>query len=97
MGLLNHIKRKWSERLVRQANRYLYDFHFKAVTTPDHAVVRCQSAIRMAPDYPEAYLTLGNAYVEKGCLDDALRQFERAVAIDPDFYRGHVRLADTLH
>jgi tetratricopeptide (TPR) repeat protein len=95
--MIAKLKRFWSRRLVRQANRYLYDLHLKAAHSPDHAIVRCQSAIRMTPDDPEAYLVLGNAYHAKGCSDDAVRQLQNAIQRDVGYYPAHVRLAELLN
>jgi hypothetical protein len=46
----------------------------------DAAIVRLQEALRIKPDYADAIITLGNAYLEKGLLDEGQAQYVKALA-----------------
>ena len=58
-----------------------------------HAV----EAIRIKPDYAEAYSNLGNALKERGSLDEAVAAYREAIRIKPDFAEAHSNLIMCLH
>jgi Flp pilus assembly protein TadD len=58
--------------------------HYKAVLQRDEMDVN-------------AHNNLGNLYLGKGLLDDAVREFRRVTAIEPRYVSGHVNLAATLY
>jgi len=81
---------------VRQADSYLWNFHKRFAYTPEDAIAKCRKAIRLSPDYAEAYLVLANALNKEGAIDDAIAQYRRAIEIAPDLYYGHINLAKIL-
>ncbi len=49
------------------------------------------------PDYPQAnYNNLGNAWKEKGGLDEAIAFYQRAIALKPDLARAYNNLGNCL-
>jgi len=52
------------------------------------AVSAYKEALRLEPETAEAHLNLGNVYLEMGNNSEALRCFNRALAIRPDFERA---------
>jgi tetratricopeptide (TPR) repeat protein len=54
-------------------------------TDYEEKLLFCNHAIRLRPNYAEAFLIRGLARKEKGDLEGALRDFDQAVRIDPDY------------
>jgi Flp pilus assembly protein TadD len=67
-----------SARLYRDGTRALED------GDPERAVRSLERAAERAPDVSEVQNHLGIAYLASGRRDEALRAFERAVALDCD-------------
>lgn len=55
-----------------------------------------QLAIKQNPLLAEAYSNLGNVYKERGQLQEALDNYQRAVHLKPDFIDGYINLAAAL-
>jgi len=51
----------------------------------DAAVVSYEKALKLKPDYAEAYANLGDVYKNSGHFDMAIINYERALNIKPDF------------
>jgi tetratricopeptide (TPR) repeat protein len=99
MSAVKIIKKAWSKRLVRTADRYLQSissFHGRSYSHDD-AIRKCKLAIRLTPAYPLAYLVLGNALYGKGSYEEAIAQYKNALKLDPDLYFGQLHLAELLH
>jgi len=50
----------------------------------DDAQYAMQDAIRLSPQYPEAYNNYGNLLRQSGKIEQAIEQFDQALRIDPD-------------
>ena len=50
-------------------------------------------ALAQHANLPQAHLNLGIAHRSKGELDEALRSFRKAIALQPDYAIGHLHLA----
>lgn len=59
----------------------------------DTAAVHAREACRLAPDYGEAWATLGFVLDRTGHRVDALAASRRATTLEPDNWRHHFRLA----
>ena len=57
------------------------------------AAAQFEEAIRVYPDFKEAFLNLGNAYKGMKRYKDAELAFKRSVEIDDSFADGHFNLA----
>jgi Flp pilus assembly protein TadD len=53
-------------------------------------------ALKINPDYAEAYNNLGIALMRTGAPSDAIEQFEQALKINPDFASVHFNLGNAL-
>ena len=62
----------------------------------NHAVDRLRQVIRLAPEYPEARQTLGEALSRRGETEEAIAEYQRAVELKPDSYISHVGLGRAL-
>ena len=51
----------------------------------DAAIDSYKQAIKIKPDYAEAYSNMGNALKEKGELDAAIDSYKKALKIKPDY------------
>jgi tetratricopeptide (TPR) repeat protein len=61
---------------------------------PGEALVHYQAAVRVKPDYAQAYYNLGNALGKTpGRLSEAVAPYEEAIRLQPDFLEAHFNLA----
>ena len=63
----------------------------------EEAVLHCQEALHVRPDFAEAHNNLGTARLNQGRVDEAIRHWQRALSIRPDFAEVHYNLANVLH
>jgi tetratricopeptide (TPR) repeat protein len=61
------------------------------------ATASCTSALELDSDLVEALVTLGLIDVGRGRLEDAVEEFERALALDPHSADAHRELARAYH
>ena len=80
----------------------------RADSAPDHvglarADQHARTAVRLAPDSAEAWSTFAFVQHRRGATGDALAAARRAVTLEPDYWRHHLRVAsvswgeDRLH
>lgn len=50
----------------------------------DNAIPEFEKAIRLKPDYGDAYFTLGQALYKRGSYEQAIRKFDKAVQFGPE-------------
>ena len=50
---------------------------------PDEAMVHFEQAIKLQPDYAEAYYNRGNVLYTKGRIDEAIADFEKLFKSNP--------------
>ena len=58
------------------------------------AYTRC---IEIKPDFLDAYVGRGDTYADAGKFDDAKREYERALKLDPNHVPARVHLGYNLH
>ena len=51
----------------------------------DRAIQDLNNAIRLEPNYPEAYNSLGVAHAGKGEYDQAVTSYDQAIRLDPNY------------
>jgi tetratricopeptide (TPR) repeat protein len=59
----------------------------------DKAYDAAQDAVTLNNTFPSAHMALGTVYLWQKQYDDAIAEFERAVALDESFVCGHMLLA----
>lgn len=63
----------------------------------DLAIVRCKKAIELAVeqkvDFPEAHNNLGLAYSYKGLIHEAIEEYQKALALNPNYIEAKKNLA----
>jgi outer membrane protein OmpA-like peptidoglycan-associated protein/predicted negative regulator of RcsB-dependent stress response len=52
----------------------------------DEALSELDKALNKEPDFVEAYILKANIYVDKGMLEEAIRQYYLSFEVNPDFY-----------
>jgi tetratricopeptide (TPR) repeat protein len=62
----------------------------------EQVVTRCEAALVLRPDDPDALNDLGNALSDQDRLDAAVTSYRRALAIRPEFAAAHNNLATAL-
>jgi tetratricopeptide (TPR) repeat protein len=81
---------EWIGRAIA-VNPAAADYHanlaeaHRALGQLDQAIACCRTALRLAPDYPEAANNLGLALLGQGQLEAAREQFRAAVRLHPGF------------
>jgi tetratricopeptide (TPR) repeat protein len=62
----------------------------------DEAIIQCQDALQIKPDYAEARGNLGNALLKKGRVDEAITQYQMALQIKPGYAEVLFNLGNAL-
>jgi tetratricopeptide (TPR) repeat protein len=65
----------------------------------DEAIVQCQEALEINPDFAEAagvHNNLGYCYLQTGRMNEAVTQFQKALEIKPNFAEAHYNLGSVL-
>ena len=60
------------------------------------AIESYKKAIKIKPDYADAYYNMGNALHEKGDLDRAIESFQRVIKIQPDYAGAYSNMGTAL-
>ena len=64
----------------------------------DNAIVHYTEAIRLNPDFADAYNNRGNAYGRKGDFDAAIQDYNKAIALNPEYARAYANRGEAwLH
>jgi tetratricopeptide (TPR) repeat protein len=78
----------WKLKAVYRQSRERYAQAIDAATigqNVDQAIELLNSAIRLDPRFTNAHFHLGKCYLRKEMYEDAIKQFEEVLAIDPDY------------
>ena len=62
----------------------------------DEAIANYQQALRLKPDYAEAYNNLGNALKDQGKLEEAIASYQQALRLKPDYAEAYNNLGNAL-
>jgi Flp pilus assembly protein TadD len=62
----------------------------------DAAIDHLQEAVRLRPDYADAYFNLGSVLFQQGKIDQAIAQWQKTLAIHPRDAEAHRNVADAL-
>jgi tetratricopeptide (TPR) repeat protein len=62
----------------------------------DEAMVHYEEAIRLQPNYAEAYYNRGNVLYANGRIDEAIADFEKTLQIQPNDADAHTGLGNAL-
>lgn len=57
---------------------------------------RIKTAITINSDFAEAHNNLGNTFLKQGKLDQAVKNYNQALAIKPVYARAHIHLSESL-
>ena len=63
----------------------------------DAAITSFKSALKIKPDYAEAYYNIGNAFRDKGEADAALNNYKQALKIMPNHAQTYNNMGYVLH
>ena len=78
------------EKEERSSRSYLIDGILKANNNEyDSAIKDYDEAIRLKPDYAEAYNSRGNAKSAKGDYDGAIKDYDEAIRLKPDYTEAY--------
>jgi tetratricopeptide (TPR) repeat protein len=62
----------------------------------DAAIKSYKEALKIKPDYAEAYINIGNVLKDKGDLDAAIESYKRAIVIKSDYAEAHYNMGVAL-
>jgi len=62
----------------------------------DAAIDHLQQAVRLRPDYADAYFNLGSVLFQEGKIDQAIAEWQKTLAINPRDSEAHRNVADAL-
>ena len=62
----------------------------------DEAIAHYKEAIKLQPDYADAYYNLASALLAKGDVNEAIAQWQKALAIWPNDSDAHIGLGNAL-
>jgi protein O-mannosyl-transferase len=62
----------------------------------DAAIDHLQEAVRLRPDYADAYFNLGSVLFQQGKIDQAIAQWQKTLAINPRDSEAHRNVANAL-
>jgi tetratricopeptide (TPR) repeat protein len=62
----------------------------------DEAARHLSAAVALRPDFPDAYLNLGNTLFDKKDMEGAIHSYRKALELDPDFGKAHNSLGTVL-
>ncbi|MEO1235619.1 MAG: tetratricopeptide repeat protein [Planctomycetota bacterium] len=79
-------------RSERQVTKHLADARqFQEQGLDDSALAALSLALEENPKLTEAYMGMGNIFLDRGDYDLALERFDRAVETDPNNHKAHYR------
>ncbi|MGA3285713.1 MAG: tetratricopeptide repeat protein [Verrucomicrobiota bacterium] len=52
--------------------------------------------MKINPDYDSAHYNLGNAFLQKGKVDEAITQYQQALKANPDYDSAHINLGNAF-
>lgn len=81
IGILREVEKTDSNNVNLQMN---FAFFSEKSGQWDRAIVRFQKVLKLQPDFIEAYLHLGDAYLQKGDTTKAIESFENYKNLDKD-------------
>ena len=62
----------------------------------DAAIDSYKQAIKVKPDYAEAYSNMGNSQTDKGDLDAAIDSYKQAIKVKPDYAEAYINMGNAL-
>ena len=62
----------------------------------DEAVSSFSRAIKINPNYPDAYNNMGIALKDQGKLDEAIKAYEKAITLKPDYAEAYSNMGSAL-
>jgi superkiller protein 3 len=63
---------------------------------PTEAIVHYEEAIKLRPDYGDAYYNFGSVLFQQGRVDDAITQWQKGLAIQPNDAAAHTSLGNAF-
>ena len=63
---------------------------------PEEAIVHYEEAVKLRPDYGDAYYNFGSVLFQQGRIDDAIAQWQKALAIQPNDAAAHTSLGNAF-
>jgi tetratricopeptide (TPR) repeat protein len=86
-----------SDQVIQEASRYNKQaIEFAQTGRLEESVDSFLQALRLRPDFAEAYSNLGNVYLYQNRLDEAVASYQTALQLQPNFAAAHSNLGNAL-
>jgi adenylate cyclase len=96
----NALDPEYSEPYIILAWNHMFDLYSGASKSPRESMVKAyemaQKILTMDASDPHAHELLGDIYAVQGDYDKAIAEFERAIALDPNYAGGYMSLGYTF-
>ena len=95
--MANHLikklpKNEWKITIVDKDEKHYYQPGFLFIPFDIYKPGQVKKSIKIKPDYPKSYFTLGNAYLVSSKFGEAIKAFLKTVSLNPDHAAAHYNL-----
>lgn len=90
----------WKDCVVKSPHKPRQNYNLGVVLAHkgniDDAIEHYHTALKIKPDYVEAYYNLGNALARKGDIEAAIYNYRKTLQLNPDFFKAYYNIARIL-
>jgi Tfp pilus assembly protein PilF len=91
----------WKDCVVKAPHKSRQHYNLGVVLARkgdlNKAIEEYRAALKIKPDYVDAYYNLGNAFIRKGDAGAAIHNYRMALQNNPDFYKAYYNIAKILY
>lgn len=82
--------------LIEVSAHFELGLNYSSQGKSNWAIRAYQRAIRLKPDWADAYCNLGNVLSSVGRIDEAIKNFKKAIALNPNLIEAYSNLGNAL-
>lgn len=81
-------------RPSEEVARFYLGNAYRKLGSYEKAIAAYKQALKVKPDYAEAYLAMGEVHRAQECYDDEIASYRKAIEVKPDHVEAHRTLGD---